>query len=175
MENDNKSVYALGARQGLWAGLYFTAIFFLQVLGSGSVFPALLSNLMIIAVPFILYSLLRRHYRDGGCEGSLSEIWMHGIMIFICGSVILALVSLVFLRYIDPAFIYRESARLVEAYRALGDPTLSSLADALDQARTTHTLPTPVQFAMVFLWLGGFSGSILALVEALIIKFFTHR
>lgn len=129
---------------------------------------------MSLAVPFILFGLLRKHYRDGGCKGSLAEVWMHGIMIFICGSVILALVSYIFFRFIDPNFLYRETAKLVDLYNSLGNPTATQIADTLEEMRNNNLLPSPIQCAFSFLWVGGFSGSILSLIEAALIKAFVR-
>ena len=175
MDNNNKSVYAVGARQGLWAGVWFSAIFLLQTMFNTSLFALLCANLMALAVPIILYSLLRNRYRAGGCEASFSEVWMHGIMIFICGSVIMALVSYVFLRFVDPDFLYRETGKLVEMYRSLDNATTSQIADTLEEMRAQKLLPSAIQSAFSFLWIGGFTGSILSLIEAALVKAFTRR
>lgn len=175
MDNEIKSVYAIGARQGLWAGLWFSAIFLLQTMFSTSIFALLCANLMALAVPFVLFAMLRTRYRAGGCTGPFSEIWMHGIMIFLCGSVILALVSYIFLRYIDPEFLYRETGKLVDMYRSLDNSTATQIADTLDEMRAHNLLPSAIQCAFSFLWVGGFSGSILSLIEAGLVKAFTRR
>jgi len=175
MDNVSHNVYALGARQGLWAGAYFTATFLLQTVGSGSVFAMLLGNLMVLAVPFVLFGLLRRHFRDTDCRASFSEVWMHGIMIFLCGSLILALATFVYLKFIDPGFIYRETARLVEAYRSLDSEMAAGMAGTLSDALHTHSLPSAIQCAISFMWLGGFSGSMLSLIEAALIKTFVRN
>ena len=175
MESNNRNIYALGARQGAWAGAYFSVIFLLQVLGSGSLLAGLLSNLMSLAVPVILFVMLRNHYRESGYSASVGEIWMHGIMIFLCGSVILTLVSYVFLRYIDPGFIYRETGRIIAAYRTLGTQTTDQIADMLAQARDNHMLPNAPTAALSLFWLGGFSGSVLSLIETQLSKVFVHK
>lgn len=174
MENDNQTVYSLGARQGLWAGAYFSIIFLLQSVGSASFFSLLCGNLMVLAVPFVLYYLLRKRYKCRGCRASFSEVWMHGIMIFLCGSLILALVSLIFLRYIDPDFIYRETDRVIDLYRSVDNPTTAQFADILEAARKTNTLPSPMQCAMALLWFASFSGAVLSLIETPFVKLFTR-
>ncbi len=175
MENANNNVYALGARQGLWAGAYFTAIFLLQTVGSGSILAMLIGNLMVLAVPFVLFGLLRRHYRDTECSASFSEVWMHGIMIFLCGSLILALLTFVYFKFIDPGFIYRETAKLIDMYNSLDSGMAAGMADTLSDALHSHSLPSAIQCSISFMWFGCFSGLMLSLIETALVRTFVRK
>ncbi len=171
MEQDQQSVYALSARQGLWAGAYFSAIFLLQAAQHGLLL-ALLGNVMVVAVPFILYRLMARRYRQRLLLASFSELWIHGIMVFLFGSAILALVVYAYLRFINPGLIAQQLAAAIEAYKAVN---LTEMASQMEAILKAGALPPPIQFALAMLWGCSFTGSILSLLEAAIIKTFIRK
>ena len=96
----------------------------------------------------------------------VSALWMQGIVMFFCASLIMALAVYVYLKFIDTDYISRlinmtkEMAGRVPEYSAmLGEVDLDAVAKIV----------TPIKLSMELLWMGVFSGSLLSLAEAMIV------
>lgn len=121
---------------------------------------------MIAGVPFYVYWRLRKGYADEGGTMQVSALWMQGIVMFFCASLIMALAVYVYLQFIDTDYISRlinmtkEMAGRVPEYSAmLGEVDLDAVAKIV----------TPIKLSMELLWMGVFSGSLLSLAEAMIV------
>lgn len=163
-----KSIYTRGAEDGAWMGLLFVAAATLQTAAHGALLPTLLADILLLAVPVLLWAMLRRSYRYDRCLTTFSGLWMHGIMIFLCGSLILGLVAFIYMRFINPGFIYAQARQAVELYSQV--PDFQTFAQTLQKAIDRKLLPSPITITFTIIWLGGFSGAMLSLIEAAIIK-----
>ena len=111
-----KSIYTRGAEDGAWMGLLFIAAVALQTLAQGSLLATLIADVLLVAVPAVLWVMLRRSYRYDRLLTTFSGLWMHGIMVFLCGSLILGLVAFMYMRFINPGFIYAQARLAVDLY-----------------------------------------------------------
>lgn len=168
-----KSIYTRGAEDGAWMGLLFVVATTLQTAFQGTILPNLLANVLFISVPAVLWFMLRRSYRYDKCLTTFSGLWMHGIMIFLCGSLILGLVAFIYMRFINPGFIYAQARLAVELYSQV--PDFQTFAETLQKAIDRKLLPTPMTITFTIIWLGGFSGAMLSLIEASIVKTFVKK
>ncbi len=109
-----KSIYTRGAEDGAWMGLLFIAAVALQTLAQGSLLATLIADVLLVAVPAVLWVMLRRSYRYDRLLTTFSGLWMHGIMVFLCGSLILGLVAFMYMRFINPGFIYAQARLAVD-------------------------------------------------------------
>ena len=104
MEDNNKhnnqySLFRRGADDGMMFGLYMS-ILMLSLLGSLSLpWLNLLCMAMIAGVPFYVYWRLRKGYADEGGTMQVSALWMQGIVMFFCASLIMALAVYVYLQF----------------------------------------------------------------------------
>lgn len=151
-------------------GAYMAAAFLLQAIGGGSVLPALLSELMVICVPVVAYTLMKRGYRQHPAERPFSTLWMHGITIFLCGSLILGIVQYVYTRFVNPMFITQIAQSAADAYMSLPGENYRHFGQTMQQIIDKHLLPTPIGFAFSVIWLVSFSGCMISLVITAIIK-----
>ena len=170
MDNGYKSVYSRGAEDGLVMGLCFIAMFILQLLGRYSPIAGIAGYLMALGVPLLLYLMLRRSYRADKGRSTFSSLWMHGIVVFLCGSLILAMMIYVFLRFIEPTFISDTVRELTAVYRTIGGNDAERIADVFQTMIDKRMLPTPITLTFSILWLGSFSRAVLSMIEAAIIK-----
>lgn len=168
--NRNRSIYARGADDGLWMGVLCIAVFFFLV---GSLTMPLLNFLACcgcVAVPVLTYRFLRRtHVAAHGCA-TFSALWMQGIVMFACASLLVAVASYVFMRWMDPGFLERVVGVCIKVYRDSGTAAGTQMAADLQTLLDNNALPTPVSVAMGWLWLGIFSGSVLSVFVALIVR-----
>ena len=104
-ETETKSIYARGADCGLWLGLCFIALFLLAA--ASMRVPAL--NIAVIAtaacVPVLSYRFLRRTHVAAHGLTSFSALWMQGIVMFACGSLLLGAAAYAYIRLVEPRFV----------------------------------------------------------------------
>lgn len=170
-----KSVYHIGATNGITIGVLLSAMFLCQTYGLRSFPLLLLGYILMLAVPFVAYRILVRDHDRYSFLRSVSGIWLDGIVTFICGSITLAVVMYIFLRYIEPGFTVEQIHNVATLYRELHNPQADAMAKAMEQLITTHQVPSPIQLAFSMLWLTSFVGAMLSMVLALIIRFITRR
>lgn len=165
-----ESPYKLGAHRGITLGLALSTMFFASVFSYHVPLLGAVTLFIFAAVPFWLYRKLRATYVSEAYSTTLSSLWMQGIVIFTCGSLICALLSTIYMRLIDPGFVMRTLHTLIDMYRELPDPNSAQVADMLQRMIDAHAVPSAVSISMEIVWLGIFSGSILSLLMALLAR-----
>ncbi len=165
-----KSVYRRGADDGFWFGLYLSILFLVSANSIFSAFAGIFSVVMAIAVPFIIFFFLRRSYRADNFTSTFSALWLHGICIFFFGSLIAALTTYIFLRFVNPTYINTLVDMAIEFYGSVDTPDAHEVTTVLQKARAAHMLPTPGGTAVQVIWAGVFTGSLLSMVVSAIVK-----
>ena len=168
--SEPRSIYTYGANDGLKMGIYLSVMFLLQCIGTGNLMLMSLGTLMMLCIPMAAYILLRKAYRDSGGHSTFSAIWLHGILMFLLGSLILALVIYIYLRFVNPRFLSDTLSTLIDAYSEIDSPQTSQLTDMLTTIKQQNLLPSPIQYAFSMIWTCGFFGSILSMLLALIVR-----
>ena len=170
-----RSVYNIGATNGITIGVLLAAMFLMQSYGLHNFVLLIIGDLLMLAVPFVAYRLLVRDHDRYSYMRSVSAVWLDGIVTFICGSIILALVMYMFLRFLQPGFTAEQISNVANLYRELKTSQGDAMAKALEQLVATHQVPSPIQLAFSMLWLTSFGGAMLSMVLALIIRYITRR
>lgn len=148
-------------------GVIFVAMFACWVM-SANLLCTLLCLVGFVAVPILAYKMLRRSYIHASGKLTFSAVWLEGIMMFLGGSLLLAVASLVFFKFIQPNFIVSQMELVIQVYRDV--PELTDFADALQKMIDNRMLPRPIDLTMSLVWMTAFSGSILSLILAGIVK-----
>lgn len=164
------SPYRRGADQGFYFGLYLTALFFAMIGAEHFAALSLATIVLALGVPFIIYRMLRKTYREEHGRSQFSALWMQGIMIFLCGSMISGVAAFLYMRYIDPGFILRNAEKAIEVYRALNDAKASDVADMLQMIIDNKALPSAIQIVFQSIWGAVLSGSLLSMIVSLIVR-----
>ncbi len=169
-QGESRNIYERAATDGAWLGLYFVAMFAGSVLSLSVALLNIPVMAMALLVPYIAYRMLRRTHLD--CHGltSFSALWMQGIITFGCGSLILGAATFVFMRWLDPTFLVDTLKTGIEFYRSAPVASGKEMADTLQQALDNHLIPAPIDVALMWLWLGTFTGSILCMIVAVIVR-----
>ena len=175
MEIKPKSVFRRGAEDGAKFGIYLSVMFIFVALSTTLPLLGYLSTLMALAVPIYAFFTLRRGYIENGCFYTFSELWTYGIMLFACGALIMAVTIVAYTTWINPGFIYQQCQIAIEAYKSLNDPTATEIVSALEKVMEQNLLPTPTQLAGNLFSFSVFSGSILSIILAPIIRFFKPK
>lgn len=170
MNGDNKkSVYILGAEDGALLGLIMSAtivLFGAATYAAWLAFPALL---FAIAVPVYVYFCLGRTFKNDS-KSSLSALWLQGICMFFFGALEMAVVIYVFLKWITPEFIMQQLDTVINLYNSIDDPQAVAIADTFEKIKEAGVIPSPLDVALEMIYFAVFSGSILSLIYAALIR-----
>ncbi len=166
------SPYRYGADQGLYFGLYLICLYGCGVMNitSPNLFTSLAAMVLFFGVPFIIYYWLRRTYVESKGALQLSALWMQGIVIFICGTLISAVALVIYLKFINPTFIVDQMRILIDMYSTMDWERGQEAAEMLQNIIDMKMVPTAMSVVMETVWLGVFSGSLLSLLMGLLVK-----
>jgi hypothetical protein len=166
-----KNLYAQGADDGLWMGLYLSAMFLSVAFSLKVAMLNLVALLLFVGISGLTYFFLRKAYRHGGIGMKrLSALWMQGITMFACAAIILGAVSYVYMRWIEPHFILNVCKYGIDYYTSLHTEEADKLAESLQQIISNGALPQVSTLVMAWMWLTVFGGSLLSLVVAMLLR-----
>lgn len=169
--NQPLSPFRRGADNGFLLGIYISVLYICMLLSSKVPVLNIVTLTMMLAVPVIVYFLLRRDRVAPGGMPTLGALWVDGLITFLCGGLIGSLVMFVYLRWIEPDFIISNLEQTVEMLKDAPDASGRELADEMQTAIDSGFSVSPIMFAMSMLWLAATSGSILSLiVSAIVVK-----
>lgn len=167
---ENKSPYYRGAKAGRFFGLYLSAIFLAMALSSKLPLLSAATLVLTLCIPVAVYRPLRRSYIESKGEASFSELWVQGIAMFLFGSAICGLVTLVYMKWIAPGFLVRQVLDAIESCNAIGTPEYMECARILKNMISQGVVPSPSTFVISMFWLTMAGGCILSLIMALIAR-----
>jgi len=127
-----------------------------------------------LAMPAVLYKLLKRSYVDCGCSMTFVEVWAEGIASFFLGSLVPAVVAYLLLKFAFPDFIAEQLQTTIDTFRSVGTPEGEQWAQLLENMRTRGSLPTATDVAANIISFNIIIGTVIALVDAAVLRF-RHR
>lgn len=170
MNINPKSVFRRGAEDGIWFGLYLSVMFVLVATSMTVPLLGHIATLMALGVPIYTFITLRKGFVDNGCFYTFSELWTYGIVLFACGSLIMAMTMIVYLSWLYPSFIYDQCLIAIDTYKSIGGEMGNEIASTLEKVIELNQLPTPFELSTNILSFNVFSGSILSMILSPIIR-----
>ncbi len=150
MENDirqGSGILHRAGLNGLSLGLYFIVLAGIVALSQAFSPAVILLWGIFAALPFYLYSLLRRSYGLSDFGRSYLQLVLEGILSFALGAAIQAIVVFAFIKLVMPDYISDTYNNAVAAFRALDTAEGMQLADMLEQMQAQQGLPSVAQLA----------------------------
>lgn len=172
--SNGRSVFRRGADDGSVMGIYLSVMFIMMVCTIYSLLASVVFMVMALAVPFIIFFFLRRSYRADNCTTTFSGLWLHGICIFFFGTLLMALTSYVYLRFINPAYITTVIEMAKELYASVGTEDAKQMVAMMQKLQDSHMLPTCGKVAVEIIWFGVFTGSLLSMIVSAIVRAVTR-
>lgn len=169
MERDF-SVYRIGAEDGLKMGPLMILCLFLCGLTTYQVWAFVPALASLLAPPVALYLMMNRTRQRYGMQCTFSALWLEGICTFFFGSLLMALFCYVALRFIWPGFIAHQVDAIVSTYSTIDSAQARDIASTMDKARKSGLIPSPIDIALELVYIGVFSGSVLSMIFALIVR-----
>jgi len=170
MNERTRSVYALGAENGVVLGPVLTLAALLTGGTTYNVWLFLPSLAVILAVPVTAYILLKRTMREQPAAATFPALWLQGICAFFFGGAIMAVLCYAAMRWVWPEFIVDQVKTIIDVYGAVNDADARNIAHTLQQLLDSHSLPTPVDISLELLYVAVFSGSLLSMLLSFIIR-----
>lgn len=175
MEKDpgQKSVYACAAEAGPLMSLPLVAVAASVLLSNRVPGLGILALPSLLAAPFLLASLMKRVAADRPSYRSFFPLWLFGIYSFIFATLICALLSALYLVFIEPGFVgtYFSNAvsAMEEASRQSQGVDFSRQAEVFRAAVDNRLLPSPMELVASMSWLSAFTGSVLSALVARVV------
>lgn len=167
-----RSVYSIGATDGFWVGLAMGTCVLCMITSCKIPFLSLVGLILFFVTPFIAWRFVKRGWINSLTPASFSAVWLHGICIFLFGSIIMALMMYLALKVIVPGWIEIQTSQAVALLA--DDPNTAHEAKVLQQIINSGELPTPIYTAVSSIWLTAFSGSMLSMIFAFILTRTAH-
>lgn len=164
-----KSVYRQGAEYGAWFGVYLTVMALAIMYGFTHTILMLVAMAMMVAVPAVVYPMLRRYRSQMRGYAPFASLWMLGLMIFICGSLICGAVTYVWMQYVMPTFIYDQVMAAIDVYKAVPGDSAAEMVRIMETIVERHALPSAMEVVVQMVMLTTFLGSLVSMVLAFIL------
>lgn len=158
-----KSPIRYGAERGQWFGLYLSAIFLGMVHSGHLPLLGLISAILLLGLPVVFYWFIRKYAPQAGSI-SLSTLTLMGLTMTICGCIICSVVTMVYLSWINPAFIIDTVKGAVQFYASLGTPEAMKLARGYNQMIEQGLIPNATAFTTTMATCTVMLGSLLSVV-----------
>lgn len=165
-----KNIYARGADDGLWMGLYIIVIFALTVVSQSLPLASVPAMAMMLAMPFLTFRFLKRTHNAAHGMSVFSALWMQGITMFACASLIFGMATFCYLRWINPRYILEVLAQVAQTYSDAPHESTRMLAEECAMIVRTGAVPPASGVVMSLMWTVMFSGSLLSMACALCVR-----
>lgn len=165
--NQPRSVYSWGAEAGITVGVAMTATFLLMVMSSKVAWLSLVTPLLLLYIPYMVWLLLRKRWINGDISTQFSAAWLYGICTFLFGAIILALGIYIILSRMFPDWVITQMS--LTASLLAEKPDTVELSRQITELILTGRLPSAISIAMSMMWFVGFTGSLWSMLFAAII------
>lgn len=169
-EFSTTSIYRRGATRGAWFGLYLTTLVMGMLYSLEVPALSLLTLLLIAGVPFVIYRCLRHTAAQLPVMPQYSALWLEGIALFFFGGLIMTAVVAIWLTALDPTLVHKHAHTVVDIYRQTPGETAAEMAQLIEAAIEQNAIPSPIRLATSLLWATVFTGSILSMLMALLVR-----
>ncbi len=159
-----QSPYRRGADDGFIFGLYLSAIFFASIFAQTLPVLSLLSMAMMVLVPAVIFRFMRSFDRDLGPSASFPMLWMQGVVIFFCGTLIAGAALVIYMKWIEPDFVFNQMQSVADLAGAAPGTFVDNAADIASKMIEARFIPTPIAIVTELIMLSIVTGSILSIL-----------
>ena len=163
---ERKGILNFSMEYGSYLGLYFIVKFLLATLSLRFAICDVLSALMLVGIPFVLYYLMIRFRRQNGGASFYSLLWMLGILLFFFASMISGLAEYIYYAYIDPQYIHNQVTALLSLLESMPSLQENEMMNLARQGFENGAIPSPIEMVIQTMWANVFFGSLLSMIVA---------
>ena len=114
--NTQKGIVQFAMEAGAYMGLYFVVKFIFAVLSLNYPFCNVVSTIMLLFVPLVVFFMMRRFSNQNEGGSYFSQLWMMGILLFFFASLISGLAQYIYYVYINPEYIKSQLSAAVTLF-----------------------------------------------------------
>lgn len=156
--NTQKGIVQFAMEAGAYMGLYFVVKFIFAVLSLNYPFCNVVSTIMLLFVPLVVFFMMRRFSNQNEEGIYFSQLWMMGILLFFFASLISGLAQYIYYVYINPEYIKSQLSAAV------------TLLEAVKTGLEQGNIPSPMAVVIQQMWVNVFFGSLLSAVMAWLVS-----
>lgn len=150
-------------------GACFIGFFVCSAMSASSAILSLLGFVLMCMPPFLLFFLLKRSQKRAGGQLTFSLLWLEGVLTMVFGSIFLAIITFIYLRWVNPSFISDQLTSSLAVLEQLGQG-YESLAESMRQIIKSGDIPSPLSVAGGLIQSAFLTGTILAAIIAAIVR-----
>ena len=151
-----KSIYRRAAELGIPAGVYLTVAMLSIVFGDKLPPLFLVAVLLLLVSPIGLYRMQRQRFVEEYGFSDYASLWMLGIVVTLCGSLIMVLVAYVVIEYLIAAGINSPNVDLRES------------ATVIKNVVDRGLIPRVIDTLVMMFWVTTSMGSVVSSLTAII-------
>lgn len=145
----------------------YTTVISLSTLFSDLVPPlSVLSMLMLLGGPVLLYLMQRKFYVEHSGEYGTGALWRLGVIIIFFGTVFTLLVTYAVLEYVRPSFIYEQIQLLIDTYKQIPELKGGEIVKTLEYMLDNDLQPSAFSYALNMFLATNISGMVMGLITA---------
>ena len=135
----------------------------------------LLSPILMLGVPALAFVLMRRDSIRSRLMFTVGGLWLDGALSFICGALLSSLVMFVVWRWLDPTWMQERIDQSIDFLSSSPEASMQQLARDLRTAVDNGLDLSARTLTMSFLWMASFSGCVVSLILAPIVRALTPK
>ncbi len=175
MKVDITSDFRRGAEYGIIMGILFILLFFSTMYLSNKSVAEFIPTVLMLCVPITLYVILKKCYVIDEYETPFFGLWLTGVISFVCGSIILAVVVLIHLSFIDPDLLLNWLTQAADIYKSLDDTAAQQMGEQIDSILKDGGIPSPSDMALQIVTTSNSIGMLLSLISSALIKLLVKK
>lgn len=163
---DNNALVKYGMDMAVPMAIY-TTIISLATLYADMVPPlSLLTMVMLLCGPLLLYKMQRKFYNEHSGEYGVSALWRMGVVIIFFGTIFTLLITYFLLEYVRPGFIYEQMQLLIDTYKQMPELKDGEVTKTLEYMVENELVPDAFSYALNMFIATNFSGMVMSAITA---------
>ncbi len=164
-----KPILVRAGENGLVIGIYICVLAVCMGLSPRFGLAGVILWLGSLAMPFVLYRLVRRSNVSADNSLSFPELWAEGIGTFFFGILLPAAFVYCWLRFVSPDFIPETIAFTIQTLRDAPDGQYAEMADLLSEM-SSKKMPTATDVTANLISFNILVGTVMSLIVAIFVK-----
>lgn len=165
-----QSPYTRGAEDGVVFGIYMTIMVFAMIFSIQIPLLNLLFIVQLLMAPVLIFVMQRRYYVADNGFPTMSALWVQGLVMCGCGSLIAFGLSFVYMRWINPSYLDNTFAESIKIMRTSGVGNLVDYANEMDRLTGGYNPVSAIEFNMTMIWFVTLVGSLTSLVLSFVVS-----
>ena len=169
--NNGKTIVRYAMEYGIYFGLFLIVKFLITTQSTKFIALNVLAEILFVSIPFVLYYLMKMYRNKEKGRVGFVHLWTFGIFLFFFASLLSGLVQYVFYQYIDPLYLEKQIASLLDMLAMLSNQQGSEFLQMMREGLEKGGAPTAIEMVYQTILSNVFFGSLLSMLLAWIMRY----